>query len=437
MSLQGAVPQYHSFHEWYQACAALPRYKSNSNNKYKTSLTAPILTQELKRFIATMQSHLGEMSWYGSEPSSHFYKGAHPLFEPYVQKLVLSPGSIIAIHGDMHGDIHSLNEFIVECARCGYLDENDLFKIKDPYFYILFLGDYVDRGWYGAEVLYTVLRLKNENPDHVFMVRGNHEDISVNAHHDFMRELHKKFDDEISTKKLSHVYNFLPLALYLGIGEPSQCDVVQCCHGGIELGFDPRPLLADTKSSCMIVSQLDRAEGYKHLSHCGITACRHDFKNNTPIHEINGFMWNDFLMDPAAGPVARSARDGFKGTVFAFGKLATDAVLEGWSTEPHPIRSIFRAHQHSQSPRSGMMNRILNHDGLSHPADAGVGKLWILDDFHKVHAGSLRNIAVVTFCVAPLAGYDVPYHAYGILQTAPNFGDWRLNVVRLDSNIKS
>ena len=39
-------------------------------------------------------------------------------------------------------------------------------------FYMVFLGDYLDRGHYGMEVVYTLLRLKFENWDRVFLLKG-------------------------------------------------------------------------------------------------------------------------------------------------------------------------------------------------------------------------------------------------------------------------
>ncbi len=70
--------------------------------------------------------------------------------------------------GDIHGDLNSLEHI---------LDETE-FQEKaqgSKEMYLVFLGDYGDRGSHSAEVYYVVLSLKSMFPERVVLLQGNHE----------------------------------------------------------------------------------------------------------------------------------------------------------------------------------------------------------------------------------------------------------------------
>lgn len=118
-----------------------------------------------------------------------------------------------AVVGDLHGDVESL-EFIL--SRC----EQD---------YIVFLGDYGDRGSDSPEVFYTLLRLKRDHPENIILLRGNHEppaDLPVSPHN-LPRLLEEKFQNgrEIYSE-LSDLFQHLP---YAAVAEGSYLFL----HGGL------------------------------------------------------------------------------------------------------------------------------------------------------------------------------------------------------------
>lgn len=83
----------------------------------------------------------------------------------------------MTICGDIHGQFHDLKE---------------LFKIGKTHFIIyikiggsppdtnyLFMGDYVDRGYYSVETVTLLVALKVRYRDRLTILRGNHESRQI------------------------------------------------------------------------------------------------------------------------------------------------------------------------------------------------------------------------------------------------------------------
>ncbi|KAF9787631.1 hypothetical protein SFRURICE_001683 [Spodoptera frugiperda] len=89
---------------------------------------------------------------------------------------------------------------------------------------LLFLGDYVDRGSHGTELMAYLLAAKLQRPDAVLMVRGNHETRDIQK-----IECLVKYGENEGLKvwnAINNVFDVLPLAAVID-------DKVFCCHGGI------------------------------------------------------------------------------------------------------------------------------------------------------------------------------------------------------------
>ena len=88
-----------------------------------------------------------------------------------VTQICHQESNIIRVNGDVViiGDIHGQ-----------FMDMMGMFyKLKKvpgrKHTKFLFLGDYVDRGEFGCEVMTYLLALKLKYPQDVFLLRGNHE----------------------------------------------------------------------------------------------------------------------------------------------------------------------------------------------------------------------------------------------------------------------
>lgn len=421
--------------DWQKRCSAL-----NDADPKATALTKEQLETELQFFYQAMnKSYLADSrTWVGQQPSAAFFDVKNTNhFEPYVQKLEVEPGSEVAFHGDIHGDVHSLNAYLAELARKGYMDKEDPFRIIKDKFYIIFLGDYTDRGKYGAEVIYTILRLKRTNPDKVVMVRGNHEDVIMNSipsnELSFGKELEAKFNDKALLMQVQRMYNYLPVALYLVSGTQHK-NAFLCCHGGPEIGFMETPALLDAPGaiSCVKLGDLKRQDACNQLpEQLAYIKKFPDALNFTPKMPMMpftiGFMWFDLSVEN--DKTKNNVNRGWECDQAFF-----DFIRTQQSTPSCTIRGIFRAHQHGDFD---MMERILNKDNKGTDADIGVGKLWNAQQ-HKDNPNGMWDGIACTFCVSPNTPYGITYKeltfdTFGILTTAEQFNDWKLIVHRIET----
>jgi len=235
----------------------------------------PLATRLYDDFIPTLQKFVdvakGQMNnkncWLnGIMPDPSMYQLTyndstrcyeHPyLFVPFVQRLTFAVGDEIAQWGDLHGGFHSLINTLSDLQTKGKL--NDQLRVTDPNYYLMFLGDFVDRGMYGVEVVYTVMQLKILNPNNVILARGNHESIALNLE----QGVSGGFAQELSLKLRRHggynqqarfieiFYNLLPEACFIN-------KETLACHGGLDLAYDSSTLVgqADPKIQFELITE--------------------------------------------------------------------------------------------------------------------------------------------------------------------------------------
>jgi hypothetical protein len=106
------------------------------------------------------------------------FAGQEEFLDGHVYVAPIKPGRTydVTVLGDLHGCYSCLKAAVMQS---GFFDKVEAFKkdpINAPEPKLVFLGDYIDRGMFSLNgVLRTVMQIANAAPDHVYMLRGNHE----------------------------------------------------------------------------------------------------------------------------------------------------------------------------------------------------------------------------------------------------------------------
>jgi protein phosphatase len=218
----------------------------------------------------------------------------------------LPPEGEAVVVGDLHGDLNSLKQILNETD---FLEKSS----SGTQTYLVFLGDYGDRGSFSPEVYYIVLSLKTMFPENVILLQGNHEgpqDLLASPH-DLPYHLQRKFgsDWQIVYAELSTLFR----RFYTAILVENRFVML---HGGV-------PSRAKTLDDVAYAYQKHPAE--------------------THLEEI---LWSD----PA---------EGIKGTIYSprgagylFGEDVTDAFLK-----MAKVKCVVRGHEPVDEGFK------LNHDG--------------------------------------------------------------------------
>jgi len=231
------------------------------------------------------------------------------LFEKEPMLIKIENISNCVIVGDTHGDYESSKIII------------DKYIKDDSVKYLIFLGDYVDRGQQQIENINFLIEMKIQYPEKLILLRGNHEFYEMNENYGFLYDVLGKYNEKNYDKYLE-MFSKMPIAFYsrhpiriLGV------------HGGIPV--DP------TKKRVYELSDINKIKRYQ---------TRFD-----PDDLITQIVWND------PKEKIKYTEPSYRGAGYHFGEKAFSEFMDH-----NDLEFCIRSHEKVSKVRLYFKDKLYN-----------------------------------------------------------------------------
>merc|ERR1712054_32561 len=164
---------------------------------------------EIKAFSASSQA-MNLDAWIDKvKQTQHLEESELKALCEYVKEILVEESNVqpvpapVTVCGDIHGQFHDLLELFNQGGSV-------------PQTNYIFMGDYVDRGYNSLECFTLLMLLKARYPQHMTLLRGNHECRQITQVYGFYDECQRKYGNGNAWKYCTDVFDYLSLAAIIG-----------------------------------------------------------------------------------------------------------------------------------------------------------------------------------------------------------------------------
>ena len=275
----------------------------------------------IEKFIDTL---LRPLDWFDNKKMGELHNKL-PFTKEEIESLVEEVIPIISkenslikirspckIFGNIYGVYNDLMRFFESYGNPSDSIQNGDINVMQ----YVFLGDFCDRGFYSLEVVLLLFALKVKYPYFIYIIRGHHEDRSINEFYGLGQECKERLNDDINKKNsifnsINKVFDYLPFGIMVD-------GSTLCVHGGIGSSIETLDNISNIVRPIQVV---------------------HDVKNIDQLHIID-LLYSEYDDNESYYSVNNERDKNKKGFIVKYGKKRLDEFLNN-----NKINLLITSHQ--------------------------------------------------------------------------------------------